>query len=75
LKNNPNLFDPAVNYPALQGPEAIAFQRYANKKMRGTGENEGNVEEENMIVAGETEEMEFVSNIAESKRAAKAGCK
>lgn len=67
-----------MSYPALHAPPATAFQCYAQKKAKNEGGSkaqEEKVDDQDMLVVGETGQMEFVSNEAESRRVADAGCR
>lgn len=72
-----------MSYPAIQAPSTTAFQSYVHKKSKIIPENEGaredreqeDTNEQKMILVGETEDMEFVSNEEESERAANGGCR
>ncbi|KAH9476998.1 DNA-directed RNA polymerase I subunit rpa49 [Psilocybe cubensis] len=59
-----------VSYPALQAPPATPFQCYSRKKSKRGGEDE-----EEFIVAGETDTVEFATNEDESRRASESGCR
>ncbi|GLB44229.1 putative rpa49 subunit specific to nuclear rna polymerase i [Lyophyllum shimeji] len=60
-----------VSYPALQASPSTAFQCYANKKAK----NDGDIDERDLLVVGETDNVEFISNEVESQRAASSGCR
>ncbi|KAF8064010.1 Rpa49 subunit specific to nuclear RNA polymerase I [Lyophyllum atratum] len=67
-----------VSYPALQAPPSTAFQCYANKKAKNEGkraEKDGDIEEQDMTVVGETDNVEFISNEAETRSVANSGCR
>ncbi|KAF8630259.1 hypothetical protein AX17_005445 [Amanita inopinata Kibby_2008] len=60
-----------VSYPALQPPPPTAFKCYARKKAKA----EKTSESDDLLVVGETDAVEFVSNEEETKRVTQAGCK
>ncbi|KAF8735811.1 hypothetical protein AX14_001453 [Amanita brunnescens Koide BX004] len=64
-----------ISYPALQAPPSTPFRCYAKKKAKTDGPTQGTPDTEDVLVVGETESVEFVSNSEESKRAAQAGCR
>ncbi|KAH0579643.1 DNA-directed RNA polymerase I subunit rpa49 [Termitomyces sp. J132] len=67
-----------VSYPALQAPSSTPFKCYANKKAKNESkqpENAESINEQNLLVVGETEDVEFISNEGESKKAAESGCR
>ncbi|KAG5339886.1 hypothetical protein C0989_003104 [Termitomyces sp. Mn162] len=66
-----------VSYPALQAPSSTPFKCYANKKAKNESkqpENAESINEQNLLVVGETEDVEFISNEGESKKATESGC-
>ncbi|KAG6879646.1 hypothetical protein C0992_000281, partial [Termitomyces sp. T32_za158] len=72
------LNDLVVSYPALQAPSSTPFKCYANKKAKNEAkqpEKVGNVNERKLLLVGETQDIEFISNEGESKRAAESGCR
>ncbi|KAG5644280.1 hypothetical protein DXG03_008765 [Asterophora parasitica] len=67
-----------VSYPSLQPPPSTAFQCYAKKKAKKDGnetEKDGKLDEQDLLVVGETENVEFISNEAESRVVASSGCR
>ncbi|KAF9451334.1 Rpa49 subunit specific to nuclear RNA polymerase I [Macrolepiota fuliginosa MF-IS2] len=60
-----------VIYPAVQPPASISFKTYARKKPRPDQDSAV----DDVIIAGETDQVEFVTNEEESRRAAKSGCR
>ena len=71
-----------VSYPAIHPHPSTAFQCYARKKTKTTAQKEGNkVEKEevlgpkDILVVGEGEDIEFISNGDESQAVADAGCR
>ncbi|KAF5376047.1 hypothetical protein D9615_007665 [Tricholomella constricta] len=67
-----------VSYPALQPPPSTAFQCYAKKKAKHEGnqtQKDEQINEQDMLVVGETEDVEFISNEAESRLVANSGCR
>ncbi len=64
-----------VSYPALQAPPSTPFRCYAKKKAKINGATEGTTDVENVIVVGETESVEFVSNGDETTQVAQGGCR
>ncbi|TFK37691.1 RNA polymerase I associated factor, A49-like protein [Crucibulum laeve] len=66
-----------VSYPALQAPSATPFKCYARKKSKTGGksqEDDDNEDDRGIILAGETDSVEFVSNEEESRKVADGGC-
>ena len=61
-----------VSYPALQAPPSTPFKCYAKKKAKTNGAAEGTTD---VIVVGETESVEFVSNGDETAHVAQGGCR
>ncbi|KAF8626019.1 hypothetical protein AX15_005111 [Amanita polypyramis BW_CC] len=67
-----------VNYPALEAPPSTPFRCYARKKVKkaSTAQDSDKIPDvEDILVVGETDSVEFVSNQDESKKAAQAGCR
>jgi DNA-directed RNA polymerase I subunit RPA49 len=64
-----------VSYPALQAPPSTPFRCYAKKKVKINGAMEGATDIQNVIVVGETESVEFVSNGDETTHVAQGGCR
>ncbi|KAF5353231.1 hypothetical protein D9756_008071 [Leucocoprinus leucothites] len=58
-------------YPAIQPPASISFKPYSRKRSRSDGSNDA----EDIFIVGETDQVEFVTNEEESKRAAESGCR
>lgn len=58
---------PAI-YPAIQPPSSTSFKSYKLKKPRSDSADD-------IIIAGETEQVEFVTNEEESRKAAEFGCR
>ncbi|KAG6902638.1 hypothetical protein C0995_013763 [Termitomyces sp. Mi166 len=62
----------------LQAPSSTAFKCYANKKAKNESKQPEKVEssnEQDLLVVGETDDVEFISNEGESKKAAESGCR
>ncbi|KAG6811740.1 hypothetical protein H0H92_006005 [Tricholoma furcatifolium] len=64
-----------VNYPALQAPLSTPFSCYANKKAKSEAAKAESTKEEDILVVGETEDVEFISNEGETKQVANSGCR
>jgi DNA-directed RNA polymerase I subunit RPA49 len=72
-----------VSYPSLQPPTTTPFRCYARKKARAdverdneqTGSARRVVDDQDLLVVGESDNVEFVSAREESQRAADAGCR
>ncbi|KAG6909159.1 hypothetical protein DXG01_001786 [Tephrocybe rancida] len=67
-----------VSYPAIQAPPSIAFKCYANKKAKNESkqpDKAGIADEPELLVVGETDDVEFISNETESRRVADSGCR
>ncbi|KAG6868782.1 hypothetical protein C0993_010709 [Termitomyces sp. T159_Od127] len=67
-----------VSYPALEAPPSTPFKCYANKKAKNEAKQPEKVEganERNLLLVGETDDIEFISNEGESKKAAESGCR
>lgn len=60
-----------VSYPAVEAPPNTAFKCYAKKKSKV--ENPSEVDEGIMLV-GETDAVEFMTNEEETERASEGGC-
>ncbi|KAJ3572194.1 hypothetical protein NP233_g3247 [Leucocoprinus birnbaumii] len=58
-------------YPASQPPASISFKSYSRKRSRSEGVNDA----EDILIAGETDQVEFVTNEEESRRVAESGCR
>ncbi|PFH46283.1 hypothetical protein AMATHDRAFT_8014 [Amanita thiersii Skay4041] len=65
-----------VSYPALEPPTSTPFKCYTRKKAKADAATDGAKEQaqKNVLVVGETDSVEFVSNEDESKKASQAGC-
>ncbi|KAG6816191.1 hypothetical protein H0H87_007860 [Tephrocybe sp. NHM501043] len=63
-----------VSYPAIQAPSSTAFKCYANKKTKNESKQPEKLNEQELLVVGETDNVEFISNEAESRRVANSGC-
>ncbi|CAA7262088.1 unnamed protein product [Cyclocybe aegerita] len=61
-----------VSFPALEPPSSTAFKCYAQKRAKTAKDAP---DEDDMLVAGETPAVEFVSNEIESRKVAAAGCR
>jgi DNA-directed RNA polymerase I subunit RPA49 len=61
----------SVSYPAVEAPPTTAFKRYAKKKSKV--ENPTEVDDGIMLV-GETDAVEFITNEEETERASEGGC-
>ncbi|KAF7759726.1 hypothetical protein Agabi119p4_11421 [Agaricus bisporus var. burnettii] len=55
-------------YPAIQPPSSTSFKSYKLKKPRSDSADD-------IIIAGETEQVEFVTHEEESRKAAEFGCR
>jgi DNA-directed RNA polymerase I subunit RPA49 len=70
-----------VSYPSLQPPVTTAFKCYARKKTKTDGGDEGktasgdHTDEKDLLVVGESDKIEFISNEEQSQFAADAGCR
>ncbi|KAG5637083.1 hypothetical protein H0H81_005816 [Sphagnurus paluster] len=67
-----------VSYPAIQAPLTTAFQCYANKKAKNESKkSDKNTEndEQDLLVVGESPDVEFISNEAESRLVSNSGCR
>ncbi|EAU87662.1 Rpa49 subunit specific to nuclear RNA polymerase I [Coprinopsis cinerea okayama7 len=62
-----------VNYPVVKAPEKTAFNCYANKKQKTSGDAEDE-RQNDILLAGETETVEFMTNEDETYRVAQGGC-
>ncbi|KAG6836960.1 hypothetical protein H0H93_000352 [Arthromyces matolae] len=62
-----------VSYPAVQAPLSTPFKCY--KKSKNESQPPGTADERDLLVVGETDDVEFVSNEAESQNVADSGCK
>ncbi|KAG6866334.1 hypothetical protein C0991_005801 [Blastosporella zonata] len=63
---------------ALEAPSSTAFKCYANKKAKNESKQPEKAEishEQDLLVVGETDDVEFISNEAESRRVADSGCR
>ncbi|TFK24889.1 Rpa49 subunit specific to nuclear RNA polymerase I [Coprinopsis marcescibilis] len=66
-----------VSYPAVQAPTGTTFDCYAKKKSKTQTNNSGDADQEDpsdIMLVGETEAVEFVTNEAETSRVAEGGC-
>jgi DNA-directed RNA polymerase I subunit RPA49 len=62
----------SVSYPAIQPSPLTAFKCYSRKKSKTS---EKDPEGQDLLVVGETKNVEFTSNEDESRKAADAGCR
>ncbi|KXN83994.1 DNA-directed RNA polymerase I subunit rpa49 [Leucoagaricus sp. SymC.cos] len=60
-----------VVHPAIQPPTSISFEPYSRKRSRSDSANDA----DEIIIAGETDQVEFVTNEEEGRRAAESGCR
>ncbi|KAF8889068.1 RNA polymerase I associated factor, A49-like protein [Infundibulicybe gibba] len=60
-----------VSFPAVEAPPSTAFNCYSRKRARPA---RGDDPDRSILIAGETENVEFASNEDETHRAARAGC-
>ncbi|KAF5326627.1 hypothetical protein D9611_000864 [Ephemerocybe angulata] len=64
-----------VSYPAVTAPADTAFNRYAKKKSKSATQNRPSSEvDDGILLAGETETVEFMTNEEETGRASEGGC-
>lgn len=61
----------SVSYPVIQPPASTGFKCYSRKKSKTSGKDE---EDEDLLVVGETNSVEFISNEDECRKVANAGC-
>ena len=62
----------SASYPVIQPPASTAFKCYSRKKSKTSGKDD---EEDDLLVVGETNSVEFISNEDECRRVANAGCR
>lgn len=75
LMNDLRVFS-VVSFPALEVTASTAFRCYARKKLKNKGDTvEAKEDHQDMLVIGETDCVEFVSNEEETRKAAGAGCR
>jgi DNA-directed RNA polymerase I subunit RPA49 len=63
----------AVSYPAVKPPESTAFKCYARKKSKNLEHGNQAEPKDDILLAGETDVVEFMTNEAETERAADSG--
>ena len=66
----------AVSYPAVTAPESTAFKCYARKKSKILDDPKHGKQadpNDDILLAGETDVVEFMTNEAETERAADSG--
>ncbi|KAF8225355.1 Rpa49 subunit specific to nuclear RNA polymerase I [Tricholoma matsutake] len=70
-----------VSYPSLQPPTNTAFRCYAPTKAKTDSVDHGKkatderVDDQDLLLVGESDKVEFISTKEESQRAADAGCR
>lgn len=71
----------SVSYPSLQPPTNTAFRCYAPTKAKTDSVDHGKkatderVDDQDLLLVGESDKVEFISTKEESQRAADAGCR
>lgn len=67
----PGLIFVSVSYPAVEAPSTTAFKCYAKKKSKVVNPTEV---DEGIMLVGETDAVEFMTNEEETERASEGGC-
>jgi DNA-directed RNA polymerase I subunit RPA49 len=62
----------SVSYPVIQPPASTSFKCYSRKKSKTSVKDD---EDEDLLVVGETNSVEFTSNEDECRKVANAGCR
>jgi DNA-directed RNA polymerase I subunit RPA49 len=67
----PGLTYVSVSYPAVEAPSTTAFKCYAKKQSKVANPTEV---DDGIMLVGETDAVEFMTNEEETERASEGGC-